>query len=363
MLMSHRLDRLMARLSEEGMDGLFVGPSGDLLYLTGLDLFPDERCKGLMVSRSGCFGLVPLLYRQEMERHMEGIPLFVWDDGEGFAGAFAKGCSSLGLEGKVVGVNSGVRAVDLIEAQRAFPAVYVNGSRVLDPMRRVKSEEELRLMGEASGMADRVMERAFAFLRPGVSERQVKEVILKSLEELGTEPSFDPIVAFGANASMPHYSGGAALAREGDCVVLDFGCRVGGYCSDMTRTFFIGHVPQEVREAYQVVLMAQMEGINAVAPGVPAQEVDRLARRVIQEAGYGDYFLNRLGHGIGLEVHEGPYIVEGNGHPLEVGNVFSVEPGVYVPGRFGIRIEDLVAVGPNGPRVLNSFPKEIMVTP
>ncbi|MCX7828966.1 MAG: Xaa-Pro peptidase family protein [Thermanaerothrix sp.] len=356
-----RLERLVKRLGEEGMDGLFLGPSGDLLYITGLDLFPDERCKGLMVSRNGCFGLVPRLYRQEMELHMEGVPLFVWDDREGFVGAYREGCRRLGLEGGVIGVNCGMRAVDLIDAQGAVPARYVNGAKVLDPLRRVKTEEELALMRRASAMADQVMERVYRFLRPGLSERQVKEFILKCFDELGTTPSFDPIVAFGANAAMPHYGGVDAVGREGDCVVLDFGCRVQGYCSDMTRTFFLAGVPEKSREVYQVVLKSQLKGIEAVRPSVPAQEVDRAARDVIARAGYGEHFLNRLGHGIGLEVHEGPYIVEGNHAPLEVGNVFSVEPGIYIPGALGVRIEDLVVVGEDGPEVLNSFPKELMV--
>ncbi|EHM10779.1 LOW QUALITY PROTEIN: Xaa-Pro aminopeptidase [Thermanaerovibrio velox DSM 12556] len=353
----------MERLEEEGLDGLFVGPSGDLLYLVGLDLFQDERCKGLMVSRKGCFGLVPLLYRQEMGRHMEGVPLFVWDDRDGFAGAFGEGCRSLGLEGEVIGINCGMRAVDLIDAQGVLKARYVNGAKVLDPMRRVKSPEELALMRKASGLADLVMDKVYRFLRPGLSERRVKEFILKSFDELGTVPSFDPIVAFGANASMPHYGGGDAVGEEGDCAVLDFGCRVGGYCSDMTRTFFLGGVPDESAEVYRVVLESQLKGIGAVRPLVAAQEVDRAARDVIARAGYGEHFLNRLGHGIGLEVHEGPYIVEGNDTPLEVGNVFSVEPGIYIPGKLGVRIEDLVAVGEAGAEVLNSFPKELMTTP
>ena len=356
-----RIEGLLARLSEEGMDGIFLGPSGDLTYLTGLELFPDERCKGLMVSGAGCFGLVPLLYRQEMGERLEGIPLFVWDDREGFLGAFARGCASLGLVGKVIGINSGMRAVDLIEAMGVVRARYVNGSKVMDPLRRVKDPGELDLMRSASEMADRVMWRVFESLRPGVTERQVRDLILRSFEEMGVVPSFEPIVAFGANASMPHYSGGDGVAREGDCAVLDFGCRFKGYCSDMTRTFFVGDPSDEARRIYRVVLEAQLAGLAAVRTGVEAQEVDRAAREVISRAGYGEFFLNRLGHGIGLEVHEGPYIVEGNSNLLEVGNVFSVEPGIYVPGLMGVRIEDLVAVTPQGCQVLNSFPKELMV--
>lgn len=362
-----RIEKLADRLAESGLDAIYLGPSTDVEYLAELVLFDDERVKGLMVASSGrCFAMTPLLYEEEMRNALGKETLYqVWADHEGFAGAYAAGCRALGLEGKKIAINDGVRAVDLIDMRGAVGAEYVNGSSVLSPLRMRKDAEELNYMREASRLADSAMEKLAGVIRAGMTERAVREKLLSIYEELGVERlSFSPIVASGPGGSMPHYTGDSRVLQAGDFLVIDTGCRYKGYCSDTTRTFAIGTPSEEMKRVYSTVLAAQTAGEEAVRAGATGQDVDRAGRAVIEKAGYGKYFLNRLGHGVGLAVHEHPYIIEGNDVPLEPGNVFSVEPGIYIAGKFGVRIENLVAVRPDGSgEALNKFTRELIVIP
>jgi Xaa-Pro aminopeptidase len=177
----------------------------------------------------------------------------------------------------------------------------------------------------------------------------------------GCESAAFGIVGSGPTGASPHHDAGDRVIQPGDAVVLDYGGRFGGYCSDMTRTVSVGEPPPEVKEVHAVVREAQEASFRSVRPGVPAQEIDRAARRVIEEAGYGDRFIHRTGHGIGLDEHETPYIVEGNDEPLEPGMCFSIEPGIYLEGRFGVRLEDIVTVTLDGARRLNEAPRDLVV--
>jgi len=364
MIVSERLNRLAERLRREKADALFLGPSPDLEYLSGLCLFADERFKGLGVLSDGrTFALVPRLYGEEMERQLgPSVPRYVWDDAEGFLGAWSRAVDDLGLRGARIAVNDGVRACDMLDAGEARPAVFLNGVDYLAPIRRRKDAEEVARMVVASELADRVVEGLAATLRPGLREGDVVKRIGELFEEFGADgQSFSPIVASGPNGSMPHYGGKDRVLQEGDFVICDLGGRKDGYCSDTTRTFCLGEPTARMREVYEVVLRSQMAGEAAVAPGVPAQEVDRAARRVIEEAGYGAYFLNRVGHGIGVAVHEAPFIKEGNAEPLEPGDVFSVEPGIYLPGDWGMRLEDIVVATAAGPSSMNHADRALVV--
>lgn len=365
MIKQKRISGLMDEMNKKQLSAVFLGPSSDLEYIAGLTLFADERTKGVMVTVKGeAFALTPLLYREDMSRALgEEMTYRVWEDHEGFTGAFCAGCKALGLEGGRIAVNDGVLAVDLLEMMKALPAEYINGGHLLDPIRSRKDEEELEVMREASRIADRVMGRVASILRAGMTEGELSKQLPLLFEEEGADGmSFNPIVAAGPNGSMPHYVGDSKVIQKGDFVVVDMGARYKGYCSDMTRTFCVGEPSDEQRRVYGVVLEAQKAGEAAVKAGVTGQDVDRAARSVIAAAGYGDFFLNRLGHGIGIAVHEGPYIIEGNHVPLEPGNVFSVEPGIYIPGKFGVRIENLVTVRPDGSgEALNNYPRELIV--
>ncbi|MDR1915253.1 MAG: Xaa-Pro peptidase family protein [Synergistaceae bacterium] len=365
MLHVERIERLAEILSETGLDALYLGPSTDVEYLAELRLFHDERVKGLMVSSDGrCFAMTPLLYKEEMGAALgDRVTLKVWADSDGFRGSFRSGCEELGLIGKKIAVNDGVRAVDLIDMKNTVDAEFVNGTDTLSPLRKVKDETELGYLRRAGAIADEVMEYLAKFIRAGMSEREVQEKIVSLYNNAhGVELSFHPIVASGPGGSMPHYSRNDRILTGGDFVVVDMGCRYNGYCSDTTRTFFIGEPSAEQRRVYEIVLEAQRAGETAVRSGATGQDVDRTARKIIEDAGYGDCFLNRLGHGVGIAIHEEPYIVEGNDTPLQPGNVFSVEPGIYIAGKYGVRIENLVAVRPDGTaEALNNFTREMIM--
>jgi len=363
MINQKRLKKLADELHKLGLDAIYLGPSTDLEYISGLDTHPDERVRGLMVSKDArCFSMTPLLYKEEMVKAFGDVPFYAeWNDHEGFTGAFRRGCEHLGIVGAKIAFNDGVRAIDMLAIRDAMELWMCNGGKVLDPLRSRKDEEELGYMREASRMVDEVVRKLHGFVRPGMTERQIAKQIPEFFEEAGSNGiSFSPIVASGPNGSMPHYGGDQRVIEKNDVIILDLGGRHMSYCSDTTRTFFVGTPTEEQKKVYEIVRQAQAAGEAAVQPGVTGQEVDRAARKVIVDAGYGDYFFNRVGHGIGLAVHESPYIIEGNDKPLEPGNVFSVEPGIYLPGKFGIRIENIVAVRPDGTgEALNHFPRDI----
>ncbi len=364
MLKDH-LQNLAERLRLQKLDAIVLGPSPDLQYLAGLSLFDDERFKGLVVLSDGrMFSIVPRLYREQMETVLgPECPECLWDDSEGFLEKVTAVWKDFGLQGKVVAVNDGIRAVDLIDLERSVPGTrFVNGHPVVEAMRLVKSPEEMELLRKAARIADEAFTALLPFIRPGVREGEVARKLEDLLVEKGADGlSFTTIVASGPNGSNPHYMGSGRVLSEGDPVVIDFGCTYRGYCSDTTRTVFVGRASEEDRAIYRVVLEANLAGEAAVRAGATAQDVDRATRSVIEKAGYGEYFINRTGHGIGVAVHEAPYIMEGNLQELGKGMAFSVEPGIYIPGRLGIRIEDIVLVTDKGGEPLSAFPKDLAI--
>lgn len=365
MIREKRVKRLAEELIKRGLDAIYLGPSADLEYIGGLDTHPDERVRGLMVSKNGkCFAMTPLLYKEEMVNAFGDVPFYSeWNDHEGFTGAFKRGCEELGVLGGKIAFNDGVRAVDMLAMRDAMDIQMYNGVSVLDPLRSCKDEEELDAMRESSKIVDGVVAKLHKFIKPGMKERDIAKKIPEFFEEFGCyQLSFNPIVASGPNGSMPHYGGDQRVIEENDLIILDLGGRYNSYCSDTTRTLFVGAPTEEQRKIYEIVRAAQAAGEAAVVPGATGQDVDRAARKVITDAGYGEFFFNRVGHGIGMAVHESPYIIEGNNVPLKPGNVFSIEPGIYIAGKFGIRIENLVAVRPDGTgEALNKFPREITI--
>jgi D-alanyl-D-alanine dipeptidase len=228
-------------------------------------------------------------------------------------------------------------------------------------LRARKDAGEVQLLRKAARGADESFRRIVAEGLKGRSESHVARSLGEHLEDCSHESVAFTIVGSGPNGASPHHLSGDRRVRAGDAVVLDFGGRVGGYCSDITRTVSVGEPRAEVAEVHEVVHLAQDAAFRVAAPGVPAEEVDRAARRVIEDAGYGDAFIHRTGHGIGLEEHEDPYLVEGNARPLEAGNCFSIEPGIYIEGRFGVRIEDIVTLTEDRAVRLNHAPRQLAV--
>ncbi len=365
MHLSERLAKAVEKIKAADWDAMLLGPSPDLEYLLGLSVHRCERFNGLFLLPGGdVFAVVSRLYLEEFKRAMpDGAPVYDWPDEEWFYGALEQAFEDFGLDkGSRLGVNDGISAVDAVEIAKRCGTILENGWRLLEDLRIIKSPGEQQKLKRAGEIADRTLEALLPFIEPGKTEKQIKRKLLEILDDMGaSDVSFQPIVARGENAAMPHYPGGDGVIGEKDSLLIDFGCRFEGYCSDMTRTLFIGEPDEDVKEMYEVVLHAQEEGERAVQPGVAAEDIDIAARRVIEEAGYGGYFNNRLGHGIGIAIHEAPNIIRGNRMALAEGMAFSVEPGIYIPGKIGIRIENCVVVTDDGCEALTRFPKEIII--
>lgn len=262
-----------------------------------------------------------------------------------------------------IGYESGhLLCLQLNQLSKGIPAKrLVPTSGLVESARQVKDKGELAKIAKAASIADRAFSAIQKFIKPGVSERAVANQLDYFLKQFGADkPSFDSIVASGPNSALPHAQPGERRLRRGDFLVLDFGARHQGYCSDMTRTVCIGKPTAKHLEIYNLVRRAQAAGLRAVKPGVRGREADAAARSVIESAGYGRYFGHGLGHGVGLEVHESPRLGKSSEDALGPGNVVTVEPGVYLPGWGGVRIEDLVAVTDDGCRVLSRSTKKLI---
>lgn len=358
-----KVDEVTKYMKEMEMDALFIGANSDLEYLTGLSPLSDERFKALVILKDGRhFFICPELYYEEIRQVLgEDETLVVWSDNEGFEKAIDEANRLYGLERANIGVNEGIRAVDIIDIQRTINANFMNGSRIMEKVRQVKDDDEIKWLKKAALIADQVAGEIVRFIRPGLTEGDIRKRIEELFIEKGADGlSFEPIVASGPNSSKPHYNDDRRIIEKRDVIVLDFGCRYRGYCSDMSRTVFVGEPTREQEEIYNIVLKANTEAERFARQGVTAGDVDRKARDIIRKAGYGQYFINRTGHGIGMAVHEAPYIKEGNGVILENGMAFSVEPGIYLPGRFGMRIENIVLIENGEGNVLNKFTKEMI---
>jgi D-alanyl-D-alanine dipeptidase len=341
---------------------LLATPGPDLQYLLGYDPPPMERLTALVVRP----GADPVLLVPELERpRAEGSPaqglvdIATWPDG---GDPYAMVAEILARSGGRLGLSDRTWAAHLLAMQTALPrCAFVPGSVVLSRLRERKDGEEIRLLGLAGTAADEAFRSIARERLSGRSELDVARSVAEQLMSAGHESVGFTIVAGGPDGASPHHEPGTRTIRPGDAVVMDFGGRVGGYCSDITRTVVVGEPSPEVREIHEIVRRAQETAYRSVRPGVPAQDVDRAAREVIAEAGYAAAFVHRTGHGIGLEEHEDPYIVEGNVRPLEAGMCFSIEPGIYLRGRFGVRIEDIVVVTDQGAVRLNSASRELTV--
>ena len=238
----------------------------------------------------------------------------------------------------------------------------VVGSRCVDDARMHKDAQELQWMRESSHKNDQATMQTIARLHTGMSENEAAALHTGFANQLGSsKPSFEPLVCFGSNCAEPHHDTGADILKDGNSVILDVGLTWQDYCSDMTRTVFMGHASDEQKRVYDLVCAANAAGRAAVRPGAALRDIDHAARKVIEDAGYGEYFIHRTGHGIGLEVHEFPDVSASSEAIAEPGMTFSIEPGIYLPGRFGVRVEDLVAVTEDGCETLNAAPRELMI--
>ncbi|VTR75777.1 putative dipeptidase PepE [Cellulomonas hominis] len=357
-----RMARVVADARAAGLDGVLVTPGPDLVWLTGYrPTAVTERLTMLLLTgdREPTL-LVPRLERPDAEGAVgaAAATLADWPDG---ADPYAAASALLRPDGRY-GVSDNAWALHLLHLQRALPGTsYDPLTGCLPMLRAVKDEDELVRMAAAAAAADATYEEIVHVPFAGRRETEVAGDLADLLRRYGHEQVDFTVVGSGPNGANPHHEAGDRVIRDGDCVVLDFGGLMAGYGSDTSRTVSVGEPTPEVRAVHDVVRRAQEAGVAAVRPGVACQEVDRAARAVITEAGYGEQFIHRTGHGIGVTTHEPPYMIEGEELPLVPGMCFSVEPGVYLAGRFGVRIEDIVTVTEDGGRRLNTTSRELRV--
>jgi Xaa-Pro aminopeptidase len=346
-------------MGELGIDVLLLSVGADLPYLTGYEAMPLERLTMLVLPRDRDATLVvPGLEAPRVVEHADAFSVRPWEETEdpvalvvGLAGSPATAA---------VGDQTWARFV--LDLQAALPTTrFRKASEVTGPLRIVKDADEVAALRAAASAVDEIAtvmrNRPFA----GRREAEVHRELVDRMLELGHERSNFAIVASGPNGASPHHEPGERVIGSGDVVLCDFGGTMRGYCSDITRMFVVGEPAPEVRDAYAVLVEAQEQGVRAATVGTPCEEVDATARSVIADAGFGERFIHRTGHGIGVEAHEDPYLVAGNRLPLAPGHAFSIEPGIYLPGRFGLRLEDIVVATESGPERLNEARRDLAI--
>ena len=357
-----RLRNVLDKMKETHETQLIVTDPMTIYYLTGKMIDPGERLVALVLKADGNHvGVINRLFPVlESEIGMPIIPVDDTDEGKGIV-ILAK---ELNHEEKI-GVDKFWPAEFLLGLMKQVGKEFTHytfSSDITDEIRGIKSSEEIELMREASKDNDTAIGLLADLIPLGLTELEMGERLGDIYEDLGNSGfSFEPIVAYGANGADPHHMNDESTVKKGDSIILDIGGVKNGYCSDMTRTFFYQEVPEKSREVYETVLEANKRAIATVKPGVTFVEIDAAARDYITEKGYGDYFTHRTGHFIGMECHEAGDVSAINHNVVKPGMIFSIEPGIYLPGEVGVRIEDLVVATDDGCEVINNYPKELTI--
>lgn len=334
-----RQSRLRAAAKARGLDVLLVTPSSNLAYTANIAMGRSERLTALLVFTDGpTVLLTPSFEEDNVKRGAVVDEVTTWKEEED---PHVKALRLLG-KARAVGVEGSTAYGTVTRLLSAAPAQAQDAGALFDALRMIKSAEEQAFVKDAARRTNLAIEATHKRLSRGLTETEVADVLEQEFRRQGVHG--DGLVQFGPSSALPHGGPGDRRLATGDVVLIDAGCRVRGYTSDVTRTATFGKPSDEVRKVYAVVNQAQLTGIEALRAGAIAEEVDRAARRVIDDAGYGAFFTHRLGHGLGMDGHESPYLVRGNATPLSAGNTVTVEPGIYLPGKFGVRIEDDYAV-------------------
>ncbi len=348
-----RFEAVRNEMHERMIDALIVSDPFSIWYLSGIWNEPHERMYVLLIEKDSVEFFVNKLFNIKKNDFTEHW----FSDTDDYVSMLSE--ELLKKNVRKVGVDKTWPARFLIPLTEKCPDLsYVLGSDCVDNSRACKDEQEIAFMKEASKINDVCIQRGIDFVHPGVTEKEVAEYIDAQFKNEGAEsPSFETIVSFGANAADPHHSPDGTVVKEGDCVLIDMGCKKNRYCSDMTRTVFFKKAPEEYAKIHDLVRRANEKAEAMIKPGIPICEIDKTARHVIKEAGYGEFFTHRLGHFIGQTDHEQGDVSSANKTLTKEGMIFSIEPGVYLPGKFGVRIEDLVLVTKDGCEVLNHVDK------
>lgn len=348
----NRLNLLCQALTNGGLTQMIISDPLSIWYFTGVRVEPGERLYGLYVNTNGEHKMILNRLFTVPETGLKEVWMTDTDDCVGILANEVDAAADMGID-------KNWQARFLLALMEKNPGVhYVNASHFVDGIRAVKDEDEKEKMRKASRINDACMEKAAAFLKEGRTEKEVAAYIDSLYREAGSEAnSFPTIVSYGANAADPHHRPDDTPLRAGDCIVVDMGCVKDGYCSDMTRTFFCQQADEKYKAIHDLVREANEKAEAMIRPGVRFCDIDRTARDHIASAGYGAYFTHRLGHSIGLEDHEYGDVSSANTDCVKAGMTFSIEPGVYLPGEFGVRVEDLVLVTEDGCEILNHVDK------
>ena len=349
-----RMNRVIENMQKAGLDQILISATPSIYYLTDKWISPGERMLALYLNANGDYALFA---NRLFALTGEELHLTEFDDVDDPVALLAEKVrpGKLGID-KIWPSQFTIRLMEKLPALQ--PVV---GSAPVDDARMCKDAEEIEIMRKASRMNDEATRRTIEMIREGVTELELSATYTANAKAVGGDGnSFVPITCFGANCAEPHHDNDETRLKKGDSVILDVGVNCGRYISDMTRTVFFGSADDEQKKVYELVRKANEVGRAAVRPGVPMCEFDKAARKVIEDGGYGKYFIHRTGHGVGMDVHEPPDNSSANQTIAKPGMCFSVEPGIYLPGKFGVRVEDLVAVTPDGCETLNEAGRELI---
>lgn len=356
-MFEERVSRVLHNMEEMGLEQMIISDPPSVFYLTGRWILPNERLLALYLHKNGNNKLfINKLFTVDGDIGIEKV----WFSDTDPACRMIANCTD---HEKPLGIDKKMAARFLLELMElGVGSSYKNASECVDGARRIKDGEEKERMILASRLNDEAMGRFRGLIKEGVTELEVAAGMCAIYKELGTEgPSFGPLVSFGANAAIGHHKPDGTVLKDGDCVLFDVGCKKDSYCSDMTRTFFYKSASEKGREVYEIVKKANLAAQAAMKPGMKFCEIDKVARDIITEAGYGPYFTHRLGHCIGIEVHDAGDVSSANQDVVQEGMIFSCEPGIYLPGELGVRIEDLMLITADGAVSLNRDSKEMEI--
>lgn len=361
------MEKLIQFMNEQEIDAVAVNAGPSLTYLTGLHFHLMERPVVVVFTKDAPPSIIlPELEKAKLEGLSYDVRCFTYgEDPATWKQVFAAACAGLNLAIAKIGVEPRqLRVLEYELLKNALPgADFIDGSPMVAGLRALKGHDEIECMQKAVKIAEEALEATLPLIKIGVDEKEIATELFLQLMKHGSETSlpFSPIVAGGPNGANPHSTPGARKLMNGDLLIIDWGARFNGYASDLTRTFGIGELGDTAKEIHHLVHMANRAGRQAGGIGVPCEQIDRATRQIIEAGGYGRYFTHRTGHGIGLECHEDPYIREGNSQQLEVGMAYTVEPGIYLPGKNGVRIEDDVVITAQGARSLSTMSRELRI--
>lgn len=351
-----RIGKIVESMERHGMDQMIISDPSTIFYLTGRFVAPGFRLLVLYLDTQGeCTFFLNALQSDYADLHHD---ICWYQDSEDPIQRLAEKIQ----EGATVGIDKNWSANFLLRLMQARPAHYVLTGEIIDRIRMIKDEGEIQAMRETCAVNQKVMARMFPLLRAGMTETEHRKALHELYCSYGAEGyNITPIVAYGQSCGFAHHKSDGTVLKSGDCVLIDTGARYHGYRSDMTRTVFYQSVSEEMRNIYQIVLEAQTTAMAAVKPGMRFCDIDRIGREIIAKHGYGEYFTHRIGHNIGIDGHEFPDVGGANEMEIQPGMCFSVEPGIYIPGKGGVRIEDLLVVTPSGHECFYDYTKELQI--